>query len=172
MNSLSIYRYRKKRIRRKVNVNLHHFGFGHRFCHWITTFYTKNISQVLINGMPSSFFYIDAGVRQGDPLSTGLFVVFIEPLLNYLRHRLSSLGIQVPTHPTPHLLLAFSDYVIALLLDISHVPTFLSDVQTSCSAVGLTLNVSKTVAMTSVHGRHIFSRHSPSLLHLIGSPTP
>ncbi|KAL0583078.1 hypothetical protein ABG067_006993 [Albugo candida] len=117
--------------------------------------------------MPSSFFYIDAGVRQGDPLSTGLFVVFIEPLLNYLRHRLSSLGIQVPTHPTPHLLLAFSDYVSALLLDISHVPTFLSDVQTSCSAVGLTLNVSKTVAMTSVHGRHISTLSVPPSPHWV-----
>lgn len=41
--------------------------------------------SVLINGGPSSFFTASRGLRQGDPLSSLLFIIVIESLNDLLR---------------------------------------------------------------------------------------
>ena len=60
------------------------FGFGPSLKGWIETFY-KNISSCVINnGMCTSQFEIQRGVRQGDPMSPYLFLLllkFSQPLL-------------------------------------------------------------------------------------------
>ena len=49
----------------------------------------------MLNGSPGVPFMLDAGVRQGDPLSPDLFVLYIEPMMNFLRSRFSDRGISV-----------------------------------------------------------------------------
>ena len=51
------------------------FGFGPRLERWVETFY-KNISSCVINnGICTSYFEVHRGVRQGDPLSSYLYLL-------------------------------------------------------------------------------------------------
>lgn len=130
-----------------LHSTLSHFGFGPNFSQWIRTFYSDNITTTIINGSPGSFFQLGSGVRQGDPLSPGLFVVYIEPLLSFLRSTLHQHGIITPIHTSSHLTLAFADDVTGLLADLRHAPTFIAHVNSFCSAVGMALNLTKMVVL-------------------------
>ena len=56
------------------------FNFGPSFKQWIQTFYTNISSCVLDNGFSTAPFEIQRGVRQGDPLSSCLFIMVLEIL--------------------------------------------------------------------------------------------
>ena len=61
------------------------FGFGPSLKGWIETFY-KNISSCVINnGICTSQFEIQRGVRQGDPMSPYLFIIVAEVLATAIR---------------------------------------------------------------------------------------
>ena len=61
------------------------FGFGPSLKGWVETFY-KNISSCVINnGMCTSQFEIQRGVRQGDPMSPYLFIIVAEVLATAIR---------------------------------------------------------------------------------------
>ncbi|CAH0490616.1 unnamed protein product [Peronospora farinosa] len=47
----------------------------------------------MFNGRPLAPFELGAGVRQGDPLSPALFVLFIEPFLDFLRVKIQDMGL-------------------------------------------------------------------------------
>ena len=51
------------------------FGFGPSFIQWIHTFYNNISSSVLNNGFSTQPFAVEKGVRQGDLLSTFLFIM-------------------------------------------------------------------------------------------------
>jgi hypothetical protein len=53
-------------------------GFREKWCSWIKHYISSAFFLVLINGVPSGFFGSSHGVRQGDPLSSFLFVLVIE----------------------------------------------------------------------------------------------
>ena len=57
---------------------LHKLGFGDRFIHWISILYNNIESSVLINNILGDFFPISRSVRQGCPLSMGLFMIYQE----------------------------------------------------------------------------------------------
>lgn len=126
---------------------LRHFGFGATFRDTVNTFYSGTLVSVLVNGTASKFFELGCGVRQGDPLSPALFVVFIEPMLNFLRHETGHLGIQIDPVSEPQHLLAFADDCTGFLSDLRNTPTFISAVQRYTKAAGLLLNVDKTAIM-------------------------
>ena len=54
-------------------------GFGSIFVNWIRTLYTGIESALQINNILSDFFPVNRSVRQGCPLSMGLFLLFQEP---------------------------------------------------------------------------------------------
>lgn len=126
-----------------LDIVLEHWGFGLNFRRWVKTFFNGTLVQVLINQSRSDFFSLGAGVRQGDPLSPGLFVLFIEPLLCYLRAVNSDFAIRI--RGSPHHLISFADDVTGLVTDLHHAPIFLGHVQEFCEATGMCLNVDKTV---------------------------
>ena len=67
------------------------FGFGPSLKGWIETFY-KNISSCVINnGMCTSHFEIQRGVRQGDPMSPYLFIIVAEVLATVTSIRTTSI---------------------------------------------------------------------------------
>ena len=67
-------------------------NFSERFCDWISMLHrgakTRFILDFLTEAIEVSF-----SIRQGDPLSMLLFIIYVEPLLNYLRRRVT--GIRV-----------------------------------------------------------------------------
>ena len=53
-------------------------GFGERWIKWIEWRISTMKFSILINGSPSDFFQSSRGLRQGDPLSSYLFVIAME----------------------------------------------------------------------------------------------
>ncbi|KAF1327265.1 Pollike protein, partial [Globisporangium splendens] len=130
-----------------LEMTLRHFGFGPNFREWIRVMIRSTIVSILFNGAPLPHFALGAGVRQGDPLSPALFVLYIEPLLNYLRVQFNPHGLKLPHSDEPHTIISFADDCTGLLSDLSLAPQFLQRVQEFCSAAGMKLNTHKTVIL-------------------------
>ena len=127
-----------------LHTILHHFGFGATFRSWIKTFYQDNLIAIMVNGRASKFFQLGSGVRQGDPLSPSLFVLFLEPFLAYLRATTGHLGIPIPGSSTTQHLSAFADDCTGMLRDLRDTPKFMAQVKHYAMVAGLQLNASKT----------------------------
>ncbi len=64
---------------------LRRMNFPETFIATVRHLYDRAESCVMLNGVPSDFFRVVRGVRQGDPMSCLLFVLAIEPLAEALR---------------------------------------------------------------------------------------
>ncbi len=130
-----------------LDIILIKFGFGSNFRRWIRVFFRGTIVSILFNGTPLPHFELGAGVRQGDPLSPALFVLYIEPLLNYIRARLPDIGLQ--THPSDpcQSVISFADDCTGLLSNLRDTKRFLHLVEEFCTATGMRLNTNKTVVL-------------------------
>lgn len=95
-------------------------------------------SRIIINGNLSAQFPIQRSVRQGDPLSMLLFVVFLHPLLEKL--------LAICNHPK-ELVVAYADDISIILVD----ETKLAEVKRAFDDFGLCsgarLNIAKTTAV-------------------------
>ncbi|OWZ11565.1 Pol Polyprotein [Phytophthora megakarya] len=74
----------------RVNWNylfqvLERAGFGEVFCSWVRLLYSGVQATLSLNGTLQEALFPTRGVKQGDPLSSLLFVLSIEPLGNLLR---------------------------------------------------------------------------------------
>ena len=63
------------------------FGFGPTLIRWVETFYRDMTSCVLNNGICTSYFELQRGARQGDPLSPYLFIIAAEILAVTIRSK-------------------------------------------------------------------------------------
>ena len=89
----------------------------------------------MVNGPASPFFQLGSEVRQEGPLSPSLFVIFLEPMLTYLRDMTGHLGIPINHDPETHHLSAFADDVTGFLIEIGDAPKFLQHVQVYAQAL-------------------------------------
>jgi exonuclease III len=71
------------------------FGFGPDFLKWIHTFYNRIKSSVFLNGTLGSWFHVQRGCRQGDPISPYLFIICVEILGIMIRENRNIKGILI-----------------------------------------------------------------------------
>ena len=64
---------------------LDRMGFGMKWRGWIKACVTFVYFSVLVNGSPEGFFRCSRGLRQGDPLSSLLFLLIMEVLSRLLK---------------------------------------------------------------------------------------
>ena len=64
---------------------LDRMGFGMKWRGWIKACVTFVCFSVLVNGSPEGFFRCSRGLRQGDPLSSLLFLLIMEVLSRLLK---------------------------------------------------------------------------------------
>ena len=91
------------------------FQFGPSFIQWIHTFYNNISSCVLNNGFSTAPFDVQRGVRQGDPLSSYLFIIVLEILTISIRSNKNVQGIVVDGKEIK--LELFADDLTAFLLN-------------------------------------------------------
>jgi exonuclease III len=60
------------------------YGFSDHFIDLIKTLYRQNELSVMVNGFKSNYFKVERGVKQGDALSCGLFIIAMDPLVRNL----------------------------------------------------------------------------------------
>nr|XP_016496398.1 PREDICTED: uncharacterized protein LOC107815343 [Nicotiana tabacum] len=90
-------------------------GFGERFIGLVYGIISNNWYSVLVNGQPHGFFKSTRGVKQGDPLSTSLFILVAEALsrgLNALHMNLYFCGVGLPKWSPKINHLAYADDTI------------------------------------------------------------
>ena len=75
--------------------SLHNFKFGKDITRWILIFYTNINSCVHVNGQYSQWFDVKRGTRQGDPLSSYLFLICAEVLASMIRQNENIHGINI-----------------------------------------------------------------------------
>jgi exonuclease III len=66
-----------------LNV-LKKYGFSEAFIKIVQTLYDNNEARIMINGYSTDAFKIERGVKQGDALSCGLFIIAMDPLIRTL----------------------------------------------------------------------------------------
>nr|GEW30760.1 RNA-directed DNA polymerase, eukaryota [Tanacetum cinerariifolium] len=56
------------------------FGFGSKWCSWISGCLHSGMASVLLNGSPTLEFQFQCGLKQGDPLAPYLFILIMKSL--------------------------------------------------------------------------------------------
>ena len=74
---------------------LKRMNFGSNFINAVKALYSNISSCILNNGLTSTYFCVNRGVRQGDPLSSYLFILALELLSCTIRENPMIVGIYV-----------------------------------------------------------------------------
>ena len=138
------------------------FGFGEDICRWIATFYRKINSTVIVNGQTSSWFSIERGCRQGDPVSPYLFVLCVEILATMIRENFDIKGICI--NEVEHKISQFADD--AQLMNNGDKMSFeksLDTIEKYGRVSGLFLNTDKTQAIWLGSKRRSQIKYMPHL---------
>ncbi|KAJ9681586.1 hypothetical protein PVL29_020449 [Vitis rotundifolia] len=139
---------------------LRKMGFGEKWIKWIEWCMSTVKFSVLINGSPSGFFHSSRGLRQGDPLSSYLFVIAMEVFSCMLSRAISGgflsgwrvggrsgMGLHIS-----HLL--FADDMLVFCEESSDQMTYLSWLLMwfeACSGLRINLEKSELILMGRVH---------------------
>ena len=124
---------------------LKRFNFGPSFIQWVVTFYS-NISSCVVNNQRSSqYFNVKRGVRQGDPLSSYLFIFIVEVLSVNVRAYGLIEGITCAGHEIK--LIQYADDTTGVFRDVKSACNFLKLVNEFSICSGLKLNLEKTEAL-------------------------
>ena len=78
-----------------IFATLQSFRFGPDFIQWVKTFLYKAESCVMNNGSSISYFYLERGTHQRDPISTYLFILALEILFIQIRDNHHIKGIMI-----------------------------------------------------------------------------
>ena len=122
------------------------YEFPDEFIKVFRTLYSGLSSVVQVNGFLSEQFSVRRGVKQGDALSCGLFVLPIDPLLRNLSQNHQIEGLAIPTSATEAVdikVLSYADDVAIICRNASLQQIF-SEYERFGKMSGLILNADKT----------------------------
>ena len=120
-------------------------NFGPTFIKWIKTLYTGIESCVSNGGNSSSYFKVTKGMRQGDPLSSYLFVLVVEMLAIAIRNNTKIHGLEIANHNIK--ILQYADDTTAVLSDLQSATEFIEMLNRFKIISGLNINIEKTEAI-------------------------
>ena len=136
------------------------YDFPNEFIHVFRTLYSDLTSVVQVNGSLSQDFRISNGVKQGDALSCGLFVLAMDPLLRNIHSNRGIEGMLVPINHAEEIeikTLSYADDVTIICKNSSLQPLFL-DYENFSMISGLTLNADKTEVFNLTDSPLVLSR--------------
>ena len=132
--------------------SLERYKFGPMLIRWIKTFYTNIESCVTNNHTSSRYFKVTRGLRQGDPLSSYLFVLCVELLSIAIREDDRIEGMKV--NGVEAKLAQYADDTTAILRNLQSAEHFLQTLHEFSKISGLKINKEKTEAMWLGPNRH------------------
>ena len=122
---------------------LHTLGFGDSFVSWIKILYTDIESAIDINNQLSEFFPVSRSVRQGCPLSMGLFILFQEPFYRAIVKSRIIRPLRLPDSTDLKIIGYADDSTIIVMNEVSLIELF-NIISKFEKAMGSRLNKSKT----------------------------
>ena len=79
-------------------VVLKKFGFGNYFIDWIKMLLTNQEFCVINSGSTTSYFKLEKGARQEDPISAYLFIIALEIIFAMIKNNLNTKGLNIFNH--------------------------------------------------------------------------
>ena len=129
------------------------------FVKWVEILYTGAHSNILVNGVLSESLELGRGVRQGDGLSPMMYVLTLEPLLNFIRSNTQITGMQTPHEELK--VLAYADDTNFFPTNKPSFDLIIDSFQEFGEASGSSVNIQKSKAMVIGKGRTEFSSKHP-----------
>lgn len=126
------------------------FGFSDKWQSWISCCLVSAMGFVFINDSPTSEFQFQKGLKQGDPLSSFLFILVMESLHLSLSRVLEAglfKGIAINNSLTISHLFYADGAVFVGKWDISNIKTIVNVLNSYFMALGLKINLLKSKLM-------------------------
>ncbi|SNX84637.1 related to Retrovirus-related POL polyprotein [Melanopsichium pennsylvanicum] len=121
---------------------LKHVGVPQQIRRAIKMLYTDIRLRVMINGYSSATFPVLSGVRQGDPLSCILYVLFLEPLIRQINAS-DITGVPLPNGEAIKAV-CYADDTVLILKNQAEVDIALKILKDFCEATGAKINWNKS----------------------------
>jgi hypothetical protein len=125
-------------------------GVSSKLLSAVKAIYNSVRSCVKHNDCMSDFFQSHCGVKQGEPLSPFLFVLFINDMVSNINHDLIDI---VDVHALQLFLLLYADDSVFFAKSKESLQSMMNDLQDYCCTWGLTVNTEKTKVMVFENGR-------------------
>uniref|UniRef100_A0A803K848 Reverse transcriptase domain-containing protein n=1 Tax=Xenopus tropicalis TaxID=8364 RepID=A0A803K848_XENTR len=126
-------------------ATLRKYGIPGQFIEWLNVIYREGESFPLVNGWRGENFGVEAGVRQGCPLSPLLYVFAIDPFLRSVQ-ALDLEGFQAP-RCLPMKLVAYADDVSVVISRPEEVGMLAGAIESYSEASGSLVNTDKSEAL-------------------------
>ena len=136
------------------------YQFPREFIKIFRTLYANNYASVQVNGHLSTHIQLNRGVKQGDALSCGLFVLAIDPLLRNIAANDRIKGLSIPTDGQESIeikVLAYADDVAVVCKNRDLQPIF-TEYERLSKISGLELNAEKTEVLNLIVSNNNLSR--------------